>query len=213
MKRISEKTIERLMLYRRVLQNLLEENRVRVFSHQLSNLTHVTPAQIRRDIMVIGYSGSPVHGYDTEALYKSICEYIDIPNGFGLAIFGLGHLGRAIMGYFSTRQPRIKIRAAFDNDPEKVNRVFNGVRCYPIEKMAEIIQKESILVAILAVPQKIAQNVTDQMVAAGIKGIVNYAPIHLNVPPDVYLENRDMILAVEKAAYFSQQKLTGNKAH
>ena len=199
------------MLYRRVLRNLLEENRTRVFSHQLSTLTHVTPAQIRRDIMVIGYSGSPVHGYDTEALYNSICEYIDIPNGFGLAIFGLGHLGRAIMGYFSTRQPRIKIRAAFDNDPEKVNRVFNGVRCYPIEQMAEIIQKKEIVVGILAVPQRIAQNVVDQMVAAGIKGIVNYAPTHLNVPPDVYIENRDMILAVEKVAYFSQQKNNSSK--
>lgn len=205
MKKISEKSIERLILYRRVLRHLLAEGRTKIFSHQLSKFTDITSAQIRRDLMVIGYSGSPVHGYDTEALLKSICDYIDIPSGHGVALFGLGHLGRSIMGYFSTRQPRLKIKAAFDNDPDKVNRVLHGVRCYHTDDLHKIIAHEKILVGILTVPQSIAQQVADQIVAAGIKGILNYAPTRLNLPHDIYVDNRDMILAVEKVAYYANK--------
>lgn len=205
MKKISEKSIERLILYRRVLSHLLEQGRTKIFSHQLSKFTDITSAQIRRDLMVIGYSGSPVHGYDTQELLKSICDYIDIPSGHAVAIFGLGHLGRSIMGYFSTRQPRLKIKAAFDNDPNKVNRVLHGIRCYHTDDLHEVIQHEKILVGILTVPQRIAQQVADKIISAGIKGILNYAPTRLELPHDIYVDNRDMILAVEKVAYYSNK--------
>ncbi|MCK5148240.1 redox-sensing transcriptional repressor Rex [bacterium] len=208
MKKISEKSIERLILYRRILGNLLTENQSKIFSHQLSRLTDVTSAQIRRDLMVTGYSGSPVHGYDVEALLKSICDYIDTPGDQGVAIFGLGHLGRSVMGYFNTRQPRLKIKAAFDTDPDKVNRVLHGIRCYRTDQAKDIIETQNISVGILAVPQRIAQDVATLMVNSGITGILNYAPTRLELPPQIYVENRDMILAVEKVAYYSKKNNT-----
>ena len=117
MSQISEKAIERLILYRRILVGLKTEGKSNLFSHQLSNLTGFTSAQIRRDLMAIGYSGSPVHGYDLDKLIESISDFVDAPQKQYVALVGVGHLGRAILDYFQGRRPKLEIFAAFDKDP------------------------------------------------------------------------------------------------
>lgn len=203
--KIPEKTIERLLLYRRILINSGLNPNASIYSHQLAQLSSVTSAQVRRDLMSIGYFGSPVHGYEIGKLIDSIGEFVDDTEVQRVALIGLGHLGRAILDYFRGRRPKLTITAAFDIDPEKVNRVLHGVRCYSIDQLTEVIRQEQIKVAIIAIPESGAQEIADQLVQAGVSGILNYAPIKLNVPPEVYIENRDMLLAVEKVAFFARR--------
>lgn len=204
MKFLPEKTIERLILYRRFLMGLTNENKTHIFSHEVSALTGFSSAQIRRDLMVIGYSGSPIKGYDLKNLIESISEFIDAPEAQNVAIIGLGQLGRAIVNYFKGRRQKLEISAAFDKDPHKVGRVVNGCRCYHIDDLEKIIKENNIKITILAIPEAGSQEMAERLAKAGIKGILNYAPTKLFLPDNIFIENRDMIMAVEKVAFFAR---------
>jgi len=205
MKPIPEKTIERLILYRRFLMNVKVEEKANIFSHELSTMTGFSSAQIRRDLMEIGYSGSPIKGYDTKNLIDSISEFIDAPEKQHVAIIGLGQLGRAIVNYFKGRRQKLEIIAAFDKDPNKAGKVVNGCRCYHIDELEKVIKENEIRIVILAIPEVGSQEMAERLVNAGIRGILNYAPTKLYLPHNIYIENRDMIMAVEKVAYFARQ--------
>ncbi|MBN2092771.1 redox-sensing transcriptional repressor Rex [candidate division KSB1 bacterium] len=207
MGKIPVKTLERLILYRRLLLTQHDGKSTNIFSHQLAKMTGFTSAQIRRDLMVIGYSGSPVRGYMVEELIKSLGEFIDATQKQGVALVGLGHLGRAILSYFQGRRPKLEIAASFDRQCQKIDQVVMGCRCYHIDDLENIVRDKNILVGIIAVPADEAQDVADRLVHAGIRGIVNFAPVKLELPPEVYVENRDMIMAVEKAAYYARKTL------
>jgi len=208
MNTISPKQIERLILYRRILIAINTEEKTHIFSHELAKLTGFTPAQIRRDIMVVGYSGSPVHGYHLNELLNGISSFIDSAEVQNVALIGIGHLGRAVLTYFKGRRPKLSIAASFDNDESKVDRVIHGCRVYHTNILEKVIKEMNINVAILTIPAESAQDLADRVISVGVKGILNYAPIKLNAPPDVYIENRDMIMAVEKAAYFARQQIS-----
>jgi redox-sensing transcriptional repressor len=204
MKPTSEKTIERLIIYRGLLLNMATNEVKHIYSHQLAQLTGFTSAQIRRDIMSIGYSGSPVRGYDIKSLIDSLGEFIDGETKQDVALVGMGHLGRAILDYLKGRRPNLQITATFDYDPAKVNRVIHGCMCYHVNGLEDVIRKQGIRAGIIAVPADEAQSVAERMVNAGIRGILNYAPVKLDLPAGIYVENRDMALAVEKVAYFAR---------
>ncbi|MCU0642889.1 MAG: redox-sensing transcriptional repressor Rex, partial [bacterium] len=157
------------------------------------------------------YYGSPVHGYDITQLMDSISEIIDAPDMQHVALAGLGHLGRAVLDYFQGRRPKLQIIAAFDTDPGKINQVIHGCRCYHTDELEKVIKENSIDVGILAVPVDEAQEIAERMVAAGIRGLLNYAPMRLKLPNEVFVENRDMIMAVEKAAYFARHSGKGDE--
>ena len=211
MNKISEKTIERLILYRRLLLGLQGNGTNKIFSHQLAVMAGVTSAQLRKDLTPTGYYGSPVHGYDIKQLLDSISEIIDAPEMENVVLVGLGHLGRAVLDYFQGRRPKLQIIAAFDTNPAKINRTIHGCLCYHTDDMEKVIKENKIIVSILAVPVDEAQEIAERMVNAGIRGLLNYAPMRLNLPNDVYVENRDMIMAVEKAAYFARLFLKGKE--
>jgi redox-sensing transcriptional repressor len=203
---IPDKTIGRLSLYRRLLNRLHSEGTRFVYSHQLAALARVTPAQVRRDIMSIGYSGNPNRGYDVLELTESIGQSLDDPQGQKVALVGVGNLGRAILNYFSGRRPRLAIVAAFDNDLRKCDRVVQGCRCYNIEQLPEIVREQGITVGAIAVPATEAQQVSNILVQVGIRGILNFAPVRLHAPANVYVEDFDMTTALEKVAYFARGK-------
>jgi redox-sensing transcriptional repressor len=203
---IPDKTIGRLSIYRRILNRLLSEGVKNVFSHQLAVMAGVTPAQVRRDIMSIGYSGNPNRGYGLSDLIESIGLSLDDPKGQKAALVGVGNLGRAILNYFSGRRPKLAIVAAFDNDPKKFDRVIQGYRCYNIEQMDKIVNELGITIGAITVPSGEAQNVANALVRAGVKGILNYAPVRIQVPLNVYVEDIDMTMALEKVAYFARKK-------
>jgi len=201
----SDKTIGRLSLYRRSLFRLQSESRPFVYSHEIAAETGVSAAQVRRDLMAIGYSGSPNRGYQTTELIKSISEQLDGPENTGVALFGLGNLGRAIIAYVSRQRPNLAIAAAFDADPAKTGRVIQGCRCYGVDEIQAIAKERSLKVGIVAVPAFAAQDAADRLVAAGITGLLNFAPHSLKVPSHVYVEELDLTLSLEKVAYFARR--------
>jgi redox-sensing transcriptional repressor len=202
---VSDKTIGRLSLYRRILGAMVAEGTRSVFSHQLANMAGCTAAQVRRDIMELGYSGTPVKGYDVARLAESIQQFLDAPGGQGVALVGVGNLGKALLAYFAGRRPSLKIVAAFDIDPYKVNRVIHGCRSYPMESLPEVVGACGIAVGIIAVPAGAAQEAAEALVRAGIRGILNFAPVRLRVSPRVYVRDMDMTISLETVAFFARQ--------
>lgn len=199
---IPEKTIERLSLYRRILINNKAKGKEYMFSHELASQLHFTPVQVRRDIMLIGYSGTQRKGYDVNELINKISTILDPEESENTIVIGMGHLGKAITNYFNTQQAKIDIVASFDNDSTKVDRIISGIMSYHIDNLEMIIGEKCVSIAILTLPPAQAQEVCDRLIYAGVKGVLNFTGVPLNVSPDVYLENYDMVTSLEKVAYF-----------
>jgi len=200
MKTLPGKTVERLSQYRRALASTLAANRNYVFSHELAAMLHITAVQVRRDLMLIGYGSVMRKGYDVRELINTIGSIIDAPSGLNVAIIGMGNLGRAITGYFRGKRTNMNVVAAFDVDPQKVDKVVAGVRCYNISQLRKLREDLDIMVAVLAVPADQAVATATQLVSNGIKGIMNFTTVPLNVPDAVYIEEFDMITSIEKVA-------------
>jgi redox-sensing transcriptional repressor len=205
MNKLPGKTVERLSEYRRQLLGCLTENKNYIFSHDLAGLLHITAVQVRRDLMLIGYSSVLRKGYDIRELIDTIGRIIDSVEGLNVAIIGIGNLGRAVTGYFRGKRSKLNIVASFDNDPQKVNKVVSGVKCYHTQDMERIIREMDIKIAILTVPADFAKSIAEDVVKFGIKGILNFTTVPLNVPSGVYLESYDMITSIEKVAYFVKE--------
>jgi redox-sensing transcriptional repressor len=205
MNKLPGKTVERLSEYRRQLLGCLAENKNYIFSHDLAGLLHITAVQVRRDLMLIGYSSVLRKGYDIRELIDTIGRIIDSTEGLNVAIIGIGNLGRAVTGYFRGKRSKLNIVASFDNDPQKVNKVISGVKCYHTQDMERIIREMDIKIAILTVPADFAKSIAEDVVRFGIKGILNFTTVPLNVPSGVYLESYDMITSIEKVAYFVKE--------
>ncbi len=202
LKRLPDKTVERLSQYRRTLLLVAATGKQHIFSHELAAMLHITSVQVRRDIMLIGYSGTLRQGYDVKELIETIGKIIDSKDGQKVAVIGIGNLGRAIIGYFSGKRTKLSVVAAFDINTDKIDRAYAGVWCYHFDRLAEIIKKENINIAVLTVPGSDAAMVAEMLVLAGIKGILNFTPKPINVPSNVYLEEYDIITSLEKLAYF-----------
>lgn len=202
MKNLPDKTVERLSQYRRALLLCMADRKTHIFSHELAGLLHITPVQVRRDIMLIGYTGTLRKGYDVGELVELIGKIIDTEEGLKVCVVGIGNLGRAIIRYFKGKRTRLLITAAFDISTEKVKCTYAGIPCYHIEQLEEIIHEQDISIAILTVPGEVAAELAARLEKAGISGIINYTPTPLNVSDHVYLGEYDMITSIEKAAYF-----------
>ena len=199
------KTIERLSEYRRTLLGCLEEKKNFIYSHDLAARLHITAVQVRRDLMLIGYSSVLRKGYDVKELIDTIGTIIDSEVSLNVSVIGIGNFGRAVAGYFRGKRSKLTLVASFDTDPQKVNKVISGVRCYPIAEMEKIIRELDIKIAIITVPPDYAKDIAAEAVRCGIKGILNFTTIPLNVPSWVYLEEYDMITSIEKVAYFVKE--------
>ena len=200
--KLPERTVERLSEYRRSLLQCLEKGKTHIYSHELAQLHHNTSVQVRRDIMFIGYTSMQRKGYDVKELISVIREILDSERGLNVAVVGLGNLGRAVTTYFMGKRSRLNIIATFDVDPNKIERVISGVKCYSMNSLKELVESHDISIAIMTVPADFAVEVSNQLVDAGIKGVLNFTTVPLNVSPDVYLDEYDMITSLEKVAYF-----------
>jgi redox-sensing transcriptional repressor len=199
---LPERTVERLSEYRRSLLQCLEEGKTHIYSHELAELHHNTAVQVRRDIMFIGYTSMQRKGYDVLELIGVIGDILDSEKGLNVAVVGVGNLGRAITTYFIGKRSKLNIMATFDVDHTKIDRVISGVKCYPLSRIKEIVESHDISIAIMTVPADSAAEVSEQLVEAGIKGVLNFTTVPLNLAPGVYLDEYDMITSLEKVAYF-----------
>ena len=202
MKHLPHKTIERLSQYRRALLICAAKGKTHIFSHEIAKIQHITPVQVRRDIMLIGYTGTLRKGYNIQELIDLIGDIIDTKEGLNVAVVGIGNLGRAMINYFNGKRTKLSIVAGFDSNPDKIDRIYSGVKGYHIDRLAEIIKDENISIAIITVPAGAAPEIADKLVNAGIKGILNYTPKPVQVPSHIYLEEYDMITSLEKVAFF-----------
>ena len=151
MNKLPEKTIGRLSEYRRTLLNCLASGKTHIYSHELANLHNITAVQVRRDIMLIGYSTTLKKGYDVKALIDVIGDIIDTEDGLNAAVVGIGNLGKAITSYFNGKRTKLKIVATFDTDPDKTNRVISGVKCYPMSDLQRMIKEQDIYLLFLKI--------------------------------------------------------------
>lgn len=202
MKHLPHKTIERLSQYRRALLLCLDKGKTHIYSHEIAKIQHITAVQVRRDLMLIGYTGTLRKGYNVKELIDLIGNIIDSEEGINVAIVGMGNLGRALINYFSGKRSKLKIVAGFDTNPDKIGNSMSGVPCFGIDQLKEIVAAKNIKVGIMTVPADYAVDTADLLVKAGIKGILNYTPKPVNVPEKVYLEEYDMITTLEKVAFY-----------
>ena len=200
--KLPERTVERISAYRRTLLTCLGEGKTHIYSHELAEMHHNTAVQVRRDIMFIGYSSMQRKGYDVRELIEVIGNILDSESGLNVGVVGIGNLGRAITAYFMGKRSKLNIVAAFDVDPNKVDRVISGVKCYSINQLPEVIVDKQISIAIITVPADQARDIAEKLHLAGVKGFLNFTTVPLNVSPEVYIDEYDMITSLEKVAYF-----------
>ena len=137
---IPEKTIERLSEYRRTLLSCHKQGITHIFSHVLAGIHGITAVQVRRDLMLIGFSSDTKKGYDVQVLIEYISRILDSPSPMNIAVLGMGHLGQAITKYFNGKGLKLKITAAFDVDPEKVGKTIDGIPCYHMDSFEEVVE-------------------------------------------------------------------------
>ncbi len=208
-KLVSPRTIDRVLIYIRTLERLIKAGQDLVSSRDLAEITGVSDVQIRKDISNFGKVGTPRIGYKTKDLKSTLEVFLLQQDTVCAALFGVGHLGSAILRYPGFQKDKIRIVAAFDKSKAKVGREINGIRVHALEDAPKIIRKNEAQIGIMAVPGPSAQDVADIMVAAGLKGIVNFAPASLNVPRQEAV--RDIDLTIEFLSLYCGMNRTPKK--
>jgi redox-sensing transcriptional repressor len=193
--------VGRLSLYLRQLEALQHQGAVTVSSHQLGEPFSIKNAQVRKDLAFFGQFGHPGVGYRTDELIEAVRHVLGIDRDWPLALVGVGNLGRALLKYRGFRSRGFNIVALFDNDARKVGQRYDGLVVEPLDSLRPVLALKAIRLAILCVPADSAQRVADLLIASGIQGILNFAPIPLVVPPSVNVMAVDLSVQLENLAY------------
>ena len=201
--KLPPKTVERLSQYRRVLKKYEEVEGSHIFSHDLARLLKINPVQVRRDLMLIGFSGNYRNGYKVQDLLKLIDNTLKTPKSQNTTVIGLGRLGKAIIHHiYPSNVCPVTVKAAFDIDPGNVNKDYHGVHCYDISKIPEVVKENNIKIAILTISDDDIQAIVDVLIDSGVKGIVKYIAGPLRIPDDIYFKEYDIRTTLEEMSYF-----------
>lgn len=201
MKKVSEPTIGRLSVYLRLLMELAESGVGTVSSEELASQSGTTAAQVRKDLSLFGTFGKRGLGYSVPELVSRLRSILGLEKPWRVALVGAGRIGAALFGYENFRRQGFHIEAVFDSDPEKVGQRWNGLVVEAQDRMEKVLKEHRIEIAVVAVPARAAQGVVDRLVAAGIRGILNFAPTQLDVPGGVVVKTVDMALEMEGLSY------------
>jgi len=200
-KKISESTIRRLSLYYRVLSVLEKENYQTVSSRELAKREKLTPAQVRKDLSFFGSFGTRGLGYPVSELKKQIGEILGLNRVWNVALIGVGNIGSALVGYKEFLRQGFRIKVIFDNDQRKIGSNHKGIKVSDIRNLEQDLRDNNIEIVVVAVPATVAQYIVDDVVKAGIKAILNFAPLNLKVPSDVFLRNENMSMELEYLSF------------
>jgi len=200
-KKIPEETIIRLSYYLRALFYFLEENKKVVSSRQLASFLKISHHQLRKDLSYFGHFGKKGVGYSSERLIESIKEILGLERNWNACVVGFGNLGRALSSYKGFRDQGICIKTAFDNDKNKQNKNYDGIKVYSIEKMKSVVKKENISIAIVTVPKSSAKTIANLLYECGIRAILNFAPVKLDLPKEVILKDVDFSCQLSYLTY------------
>lgn len=198
---VPKAVVSRLSLYLRELQHLIRDGHETTSSTQLGKLLGFTDAQVRKDLAYFGQFGYPGIGYRCSELIDAIKRILGTNQPWALAIVGLGNLGRALMGYRGFQHQGFQIAAAFDIDPAKVGQSVEGIPIFHLDDVGRIATERNIRLGIIAVPGPAAQRVADALVAAGLDGILNFAPVTLNLPKHVRTVGVDLAIELEQLSF------------
>lgn len=195
--KIPEATIGRLSTYSRYLERLEEKGLTTVSSGEIAAGVGVNPAQVRKDLAYFGEFGTRGVGYDVKDLYNQIMRILGLTKNWNLAIVGTGNLGTALAMYKGFKTRGFHVVALFDSDPEKIGQEINGLRIEPTEKIKDVISETAAEIGVITVPASSAQETANQLVKAGVKAILNFAPILVTVPEQVELRAVDLSVNLE----------------
>jgi len=200
-RKISESTIHRLSLYYRILSVLEKENREAVSSKELAKREKLTPAQVRKDLSFFGSFGTRGLGYPVNELKRRISEILGLNRTWNVALVGVGNIGSALVGYKEFQRQGFQIKMIFDNDQRKIGSNHKGIMVSDVKNIFQELKNNNIEIVVIAVPATVAQYIVDDVVNAGIKAILNFAPANLKVPEDVFLRNENMSMELEYLSF------------
>lgn len=200
-KRISESTIHRLSMYYRALSLLEKENYETVSSKELAKREKLTPAQVRKDLSFFGSFGTRGLGYPVKELKARIGSILGLDRSWRVALVGVGNIGSALVSYKEFAKQGFQIVKLFDNDQRKIGSNHKGIVVSDIRNLENELRDNKIEMVVLAVPATVAQYIVDDVVRAGLKAILNFAPVNLKVPDDVYIRNENMSMELEYLSF------------
>lgn len=187
--KVSNAIIRRLPRYRRYLGYLQTKGIKKISSNELSEMIGYTASQIRQDLNTFGEFGQQGYGYEVDRLYKEINKILGLDREYKTVVVGCGNLGQAITNYTYYYKIGFNIIGLFDVNPKIVGNVINDVEVMDSADLEEYVRREKIDIGIICVNRENAQKVADELVAGGVKGIWNFAPIDLNIPENIALES------------------------
>lgn len=203
-----ERTITRICGYKNALYRLKKLGFVRVFSDNIAEAVGVTPSQVRKDFSIFAISGNRRGGYSIDELIEKINHILGKSQVCNVVVVGAGNIGLALMKYGGFEKTNMTIKAAFDIDPAKFSDK-SDIPVLPLAEMPELVKRENVRVGVISVPDIAAQHVADLMVSAGIKGILNFAPILLRGGEDTVIKNVNLELELENIIYFVNAREKG----
>jgi redox-sensing transcriptional repressor len=202
---IPRKTIYRLSIYLRCLARLHENGIGTVSSEALAKAAGVKPTQLRKDLAYFGTFGTRGLGYDVTELFQKISEELGTSRLQPVILVGVGNLGLALVSYRGFEKEGFEIVAAFDAEPRRKRDKEIKQPIYRMDELPEFVQKQNVKMAILTVPAAVAQEVANQLIDAGVTGILNFSPIVLSVPEEVMVNNVNLAIELENLSYFTQE--------
>jgi len=202
--RLSRASVGRLSLYLRRLEGLILAGTTRISSSQLGDSLGITDAQVRKDLAALGNLGHPGVGYAAPELATAIRRTLGLDRQWAVALVGVGNLARALLRYQGFVERGFRIVALFDTDPGKIGQRLDNLEIYPLERMGEIIAATGAELGVLTVPAAAGQGVADALVAAGVRGLLNFAPGVLRLPSGVSLVSVDLTVQLEQLAFLVQ---------
>jgi len=204
-KNIPSVTINRLSIYHRCLEKLVnntDKGKPKyISSSEIAEMTGVNSAQIRKDLAYFGEFGKRGTGYPLIGLIRELKKILGLDKKWSVIIAGAGNLGRALVKYKGFQKRGFIIKGIFDNNPSKIGKKYDHIFIYGIKEIEKFIQAENIDIGILVVPADSAQEVADKMVAGGVKALLNFAPVHIELPPEIKIHNVDLSIEFEGLTY------------
>ncbi|MCI0610195.1 MAG: redox-sensing transcriptional repressor Rex [Anaerolineae bacterium] len=200
--KIPDIIIGRLPVYLRALQRLAEKGISTTSSQELGEIVGISAAQIRKDISQFGEFGKQGTGYAISFLIEKLQDILKVDRVWEVVVIGMGDIGHALAHYQGFANRGFHVKMVFDNDPKKVGEKIGEFEVYNTASLAEKIKQHKIKIAMLAVPASDAQSVADQLVKAGVKAILNYAPISLTVPEGVRVQYIDPVTHLQRMTYY-----------
>ena len=209
-KKISKSVLKRLPGYLAYLKSMPENSSSHISATALANALGMGEVQVRKDLAMVSDGGRPKIGYLRESLIDDIEQFLGYDNTTDAVLIGAGKLGQALMAYKGFDEYGLNIMAAFDRSP-KMEKTDEGKPVYPITRLTPFCRTHKVLMGIITVPAEGAQEVADRLIAGGIKAIWNFAPVHLNVPQGILVQNENMatslaVLSVHLQAQIKEEK-------